>query len=378
MKKSIIFLFVLITLITCARNKNEKYLYLKFQKTIDSLYNVNQDAKGIMVHIESPINNISWSGAAGYSDFINKQVLEADQPALIASNTKTYVSAAILRLVERGEIQLNQPVKRVLTQRTKELFLNDGYDLDSIKVIHLMSHTSGIYDYWDDKYVDFVNAHQKHRWTRNEQLKLAVTAGKPIGKPGETFSYADVNYLLLTEIIEVITHKPFYKAMRELLRYKELGLNNTWFVTLEKMPNNSKPLVHQYFEKYNWDSYNIDPSWDLYGGGGIASNTRDLARFCYDLFNGKVIKDTSVFKRIFTHVNTQDSTQSNYHLGLAEYSYNGIKGFGHDGYWGTVVVYFPELKTSMAVFVLERRKSYLSGNTIEKIIDIIKPKVERR
>ncbi len=375
MKKTILFLFLLILLSSCTRNKNKKDLYTYFQESIDSIYNANHDAKGIMVHIESPNNDISWSGASGYSYFTNKKVIEADQPALIASNTKTYVSAAILRLVEMEKIKLNQTIKNILTQKTKALFISDGYDLDSIKVVNLMSHTSGIYDYWDDKYVDFVNANKKHRWTRDEQFQLAITVGDPIAKAGETFSYADINYLLLTEIIEVITNKPFYKAIRELLRYKELGLNNTWFVTLEKIPNDSKPLVHQYFEKYNWDSYNLDPSWDLYGGGGIASNTCDLARFYYDLFNMKIVKNTSVLNQIFTHIVTQDTVQNHYHLGLSEYEYNGIKGFGHDGYWGTVAVYFPKLKTSIAVFVLEKEKSYLSRKIIEQIIDIIKPMI---
>jgi len=72
----------------------------KYQNILDSIYNANKDSKGIMVHIESPSKNISWSGVSGYSDFNKKIVLEADQPALVASNIKMYISATILRLVE--------------------------------------------------------------------------------------------------------------------------------------------------------------------------------------------------------------------------------------------------------------------------------------
>ena len=361
MRKVAVLLVYLIVTSVSAQNK--------YQKLIDSIYNANQDAKGIMVHLESPSMHISWSGASGYSDFNKKIVLEADQPALVASNIKTYISATILRLVEMNKIQLNQSINSVLTEKTKKLFSNDGYDLDSIKIVHLLSHTSGISCYWDDAYIEFVNKHPKHHWTRNEQLELAVTVGDPLKKPGETFEYADVNYLLLSEIIEVVTGKPFYKAMRELLRYKELGLNSTWIPTLEETPKGVKPLVHQYDEKYNWDSYDFDPSWDLYGGGGIACTTRDLARFSYNLFNSNIIKDTDILNLIFTKINTQDTTENNYHLGLGEYEYSGIKGFGHDGFWGTSVVYFPKLETSIAVFVLEKEKSSLTSSIIERLVD---------
>ena len=70
----------------------------QFQTIIDSIYKANPQSIGIIVHIESPKNGISWSGSAGYSNKDTKSKLLPDQPALIASNIKTYVSAAILRL----------------------------------------------------------------------------------------------------------------------------------------------------------------------------------------------------------------------------------------------------------------------------------------
>ena len=62
---------------------------------------------------------------------------------------------------------------------------------------------------------------------------------------------------------------------------------------------------------------------------------------------------------------------SNYHLGLSEDEYNGIKGFGHGGFWGTVVMYFPKLKTSIAVFVLEKDKEFLTREILEKMVKLM-------
>ena len=344
----------------------------KFQEVVDSIYSSNQDAIGIVVGIKSPEKGISWSGAVGYSDFENRTELKADDPALIASNTKTFVSATILRLVELGKLSIDQPIENLLTPTSRELFEGRGYHLESILVRHLLSHTSGIEDYANEAYIDLISKDKKHRWTRDEQLALAIKAGPPLGKPETVFSYSDANYLLLTEIIEGITNQPFYTAMRVLLKYDLLDYQNIWFPTLDERPSESKSLVHQYWGEYNWDSKDIDVSVDLYGGGGIACTAEDLACFIYDLFSHRVIEDTIVFNQIFTTVATTDAEPGNYYLGLTSYTYKEMPAYGHGGFWGTRALYLPDLKTSIAVYVLERDKRGLLNEVIEKFVGILK------
>jgi len=361
-----LFLFILSscaikkTKITSQSNKS-----IVFKNTLDSIYRANPGSIGIMIHIESPSQDISWSGATGYSDKKNKTILEADQPALIASSIKTYISVTILRLVENKKLFLNQPISQLLSKKTIKLFEADGYLFDSITVAHLLSHTSGIKDYADKNYIEFVDKNQKHRWTRDEQLALAVKVGNPLGKPGTVFSYADANYLLTTEIIENISGKPFYTTIRELLKYDELELNNTWFPTLEKKPKTTKKIVHQYWGEYNWDSYEHDISWDLYGGGGIACTTKDLAKFSFNFFNGNIVKNKAIRDSIFTTFKTKGTESHPYYLGLSENSYNGLTTYGHGGFWGTAVLYFPDLNTSISVYVLERDKRKLRKDIIK-------------
>jgi D-alanyl-D-alanine carboxypeptidase len=350
---------------------NAQSLETKLQAVIDSIYSENPSSVGVMVHVESPDHGISWSAVSGYSNKEAKTKLQPGQPALIASNIKTYVSATILRLVEEGKLSTDQPVKNLLSDKTSKLFQDVGYNLDSIAVKHLLSHTSGIQNYANMNYIDFVDSNKTYRWTRDEQLALTIKTGPPLGSPGETFNYTDANYLLLTEIIEQITKKPFYTAMRELLRYQSLGLNSTWMPTLEEKPIQSKILVHQYWGERGWDSYDIDVSVDLYGGGGIACTTGDLANFIYRLFNHEIIKDTTVFNLIYTEVPTLDPEPSNYYFGLWSYEYQGFKAYGHSGFWGTIALYFPELNTSIAVYVLDRDKNAIRNGIIDQAINII-------
>jgi len=343
----------------------------KFQSVIDSIRIANPSSLGIMLHVEAPEKGISWSGTSGYSEKNTQEELEPDQPGLIASNIKTFVSASILKLVEEKKLSTEQSIKNLLTVKTRVLFETGGYNLDSIKIKHLLSHTSGIENYANQAYIDFIDTNKNYRWTRDEQLELTISTGPPLGKPESVFRYTDANYLLLTEIIENITGEPFYTAMRNLLGYGKLGLYNTWIPTLEEIPNGTKNLVHQYWDEYGWDSYEMDVSFDLYGGGGIACTSHDLATFIYKLFNGEVIKDTAVFNLIFTEVPTQDTILSNYYFGISSTEYQGLKAFGHGGFWGTRVVYFPELKAAIAVFVLVRDFRSIRNDIINRIIELI-------
>ncbi len=59
-------------------------------------------------------------------------------------------------------------------------------------------------------------------------------------------------------------------------------------------------------------------------------------------------------------------------MGIYEENYKELKGFGHGEFWGTKVIYFPKIDTSISIFVLERDKKDLQKIIIDKIVDIIK------
>lgn len=361
------FLIIIITLLINLCNAQE--FELKFQSILDSAYIVNKDAVGIIIHVESPDKNISWTSSVGFSNRDTKEKLYENQPLLIASNTKTYVSAAILKLVEYGMLSLNQKIKTLLNKKTKRLLKINGYNVNEITVKDLLSHTSGITDYVDDSYFSFVNENPNYKWTRNEQIKLAMKMANPI-RAGKAYSYGDINYLLLTEIIEKNTKKPFYIAIRELLEFKKHNLNQTWFVDLEDKPKNILPFAHQYSNKYNWDSSNQDPSWDLFGGGGLASTVTDLALFFQLLFEGEIIKDKSILSQIHTYVLPVEV--SKYCLGLQNISFFRETAYYHGGFWGTDVMYLPNINTTISVFTLVKEKRQLNAQISNKIIKVIK------
>ena len=76
-------------------------------------------------------------------------------------------------------------------------------------------------------------------------------------------------------------------------------------------------------------SYDFDPSFDLYGGGGIATTTHDLASFFWQLFEGKIIKDPGELGQMYASVPCK--TKTNYCLGIRVLNIAGYKGYYHGG-----------------------------------------------
>ncbi len=375
--KTLSVFILLLFAVGCKKENNEVNSEINgtqiFQNIIDSIYSEHNDALGLMVHIETSDKNISWSGAVGVSNKTTKAPIEKEQPALIASNTKTYVAVAVLKLMEEGEVKLDDPIFKFLSHDSKVALEKSGYDVYEITIRNLLSHTSGIFDYAStDEYMQRIKAKPRHRWTRNEQIQLAMSLGKPLGLAGDVFAYSDTNYLLLTEIIETITKKEFYLAMRDLIDYKSLGMNATWFSSLEDYPKDASPLVYQYVTSEGLNNYMVDHSFDLYGGGGIASTTKDLAIFMHNLFNNNIFKNQKTLDLMHTKANPMESMEGDYCLGISSIDFDGVKGYGHSGFWGTTANYFPELNASISVFVLERDKRHLRQDLNKALLKALK------
>jgi D-alanyl-D-alanine carboxypeptidase len=341
----------------------------KVQRFVDSVYQKNPKATGFLLHVEAPDKHISFSYSVGFADRNTRQNVSADQPVLIASNTKPYVASAILKLMESHKLDINEPVRHSLTVSTNDLLRGAGYQTDSITIKHLLSHTSGLRDYVDESYFSFISSNKHYEWTRNEQIARAVKAGPPLAAAGKGFRYADINYILLTEIIEQKTKRPFYQAIRSLLKYKKLHLHNTWFAKLEKRSRKTRPQPHQYWDKFGWDTYDLDPSWDLYGGGGMVATVKDMARFFQQLFTGKVIRNKQVLNLMTEDV--PPNLEINYCLGIRKVKYAGFEGYNHGGGLGSDVIYIPQLNASIAMVALEAEHRPLALEISKEIVRLL-------
>lgn len=275
-------------------------------------------------------------------------------PVRIASNTKTFVAAAVLRLVEEGCLGLDDPIADRLTADFVDVLESDGYDPTAIRLRHLLTHTSGLFDHSSvDRYTEAIVADPAHHWTRTEQLAGAVDWGDPHGASGEYYAYCDTGYVLLGAVIEKATGRSLAEAVRELVGYESLGLDATWWETVEARPVGVPDRAHQYYLEI--DTYAFDPSFDLYGGGGIVSTVGDLARFYRAVFTGGVYADPTTTATMLSTVEGAEplphAGPPGYRMGIWVAEVEGYTTYCHTGFFGTAAAFVPDLDLAVSATV---------------------------
>jgi D-alanyl-D-alanine carboxypeptidase len=271
--------------------------------------------------------------------------LDVDTPVRVASNTKTFVAATVLRLWEDKRIDLDAAIGPLLTPAIDQLLQSGGYDTARITVRQLLSHSAGIYDHAaDDRYLGLILSQPERRWTREDLVRLAVTWGRPLSATGTAFHYSDTGYILIGDIIERITGQSLGKAVREQLQLDRYHLRSTWWEIMEEQPSTAAPRARQFIGDF--EASKLDASIDLYGGGGLVMSTRDLATLTAALFEGKLFKRPETLKELLwrgTHKGADT-----YRLGVFVKTVNGQDYYWHSGYWGTVAYYAPATGIAVA------------------------------
>ncbi|MGC1522277.1 MAG: serine hydrolase domain-containing protein, partial [Steroidobacteraceae bacterium] len=314
---------------------------MRLQAVLDQA--VAPDSKaGALAGVSAPRLGIEWNGASSVRGARSQPGLLPNQPFRIASITKVFVAATVFRLVEEHRLGLFDAIAPRLSAATAASLRAGGYHPERITTQQLLSHTSGLYDYaGDPAFAAAILASPHKRWTRAEEIKFAMTHGKPVGKPGERYAYSDTGYLILGEAIENITRQSLPSAVREQLDLKGLGLESTYFESLEKTPPGALPPAHQYLDAT--DTSGFDPSFDLYGGGGLVSTTADLDRFLRALLQGRIFKHRSTLAAALMTVDAQHDAGDHLHANLLTTWHFGKRVcWAHLGFWSSEALYCPD------------------------------------
>ncbi len=351
---------------------------LALQSIVDRAVADNELIHGAALHVDSPTLGLYWDGAAGVAG--PDTPMTSLHPVRIASNTKTFVAAAVLRLAEEGKLGVDDPIAAHLPEETVALLTGGGYRPDQMTVRHLLTHTSGLFDHSESqKYGDAIMAEPQHRWTRTEQLEAAMAWGQPWGAPGEIYTYCDTGYVLLGAILEQVSGQPLAAAVRQLLRFDELGLASTWWEDIEPAPEGVPERAHQFIDET--DTFAFDPSFDLYGGGGLVATVADMARFYRALFAGGVFSDPATADLMLTPVDGAGAkpdaddaalAPGAYRMGVWVVEIEGVTAHAHSGFWGTAAVFVPELDLAVAVTVNQNKAKEAMWDLVGEAIAVVK------
>lgn len=339
-----------------------------WQVFIDSIQK-SRDITGVLIHVEAPTHSISWTSATGVDDLNTQHKLSGHEPVRIASITKSFVATGILRLWEDKKLASQDPITKYISNDHARLLREGGYEPENMTIGHLLSHTSGLFDHGSSQqFIERVMAEPQHRWTRTEQIHSSMIWGKPVGNPGERYSYSDTGYLLLGEISEAITGQSLGNALRELIDYDAIGLDETWFEITEEQPKNTSPRAHQYLG--STDTYDFHPSLDLYGGGGIVTTMQDLTEFYNALFDHRIYAHTSTLDTMLAPVkkSSTEKPRHDYRKGIWLQPYDGFEAWTHSGFWGVQVLYIPEIDAAVAIAVIRQDDFGVGKEVLERVV----------
>lgn len=311
-----------------------------------------QGLTSIAVALDSPGLG-RWRGGRESSSTGPALVNPADRPFRIASITKPFVAATLHRLAGRGVLDLRKPVRNLLSTDCVELLRQGGYDPGAITPEHLLSHTSGLVDHSTlAEYERAVLADPQRRWSRQEQIAMAVEFARPLAGPGEFYSYSDTGYVLLGDIVERATDRRLSEAVRRELDFGALGLAHTWWEDLEPSPVDAPPQAPQFHDQIDVSRFHA--SFDLYGGGGLVSTVDDLARFVRVLLDGTLIAPRALLSALRTPAARTDPKiqpwRTHGYL-VATFRVGQRWVLGHTGAWGSVMAYCPDLDLAIAATV---------------------------
>ena len=239
----------------------------------------------------------------GYADVERRIPATPDTLYHLASVTKTFTAILVLKLVEEGKLDLDEPVSHYSTD----------FKDDAVRIKHLLSHTSE-------------------------------------GTPGEKFSYNPDRFEHLKEVLEQATGKPLRQlfvetfldplAMRDSVPSHDVSDDDTTWAVLgeanlaryrKNLASFAKPYTHWGDGEILYSGY---PPRDFWASAGLLSTVRDMAKYDAAIDNHVLLKPETLAHAWTPFLSNAGQPLA---MGLGWYvtDYRGERLVWHYGHWGT-------------------------------------------
>jgi CubicO group peptidase (beta-lactamase class C family) len=302
---------------------------------------------------------IIYENAIGWADYLHRDSLKIGSRFELASVTKTMTSTAILMLMERGKLKLDQNVK--------EFFPDFPYDGITIKL--LLTHRSGMmnYVYFADDIYRKEHLDQR-KGLSNKDAMAMIAKYKPAryNKPDVSFHYNNSNFMVLGAIIEKVAGIPYAQFMKENI-FKPAGMDYT--DVYSKATYDKIPVDVVGHDRGQW-RYSVAQNFldGPVGDKGVYSTVGDL--FIYDraLRAGKLLKQ-STMDSAYVARSPNIHGHFSYGYGWRIFEAPGQKVIYHTGWWhGFRHIYLRDIKDDITIVLLTN----LSNGSLLKLDDLFK------
>ncbi|MRI42169.1 class A beta-lactamase-related serine hydrolase [Stenotrophomonas sp. MH181796] len=294
--------------------------------------------------------------AYGQRDLARGLAVRADTPFEIGSITKQFTAAAVVQLQEAGRLTLDDPLAR---------YLPDAPHAHEVTLRQLLSHTSGLHDYFDgpEREVDALVT-QPIAFDR----LIARISDRPLDfAPGSRWSYSNTGYILLGRVIEVVSGERYVDYVRRHL-LEPLGMRHT-FTLADTGRLQGMAVGYRHEAGVLRRSPYFHPDWSG-AAGALVSTLDDLARWDHGLSEGRVVSQAG-YREMITPVHTGEGGSADYGLGLFVNAVYGQARIGHTGGsqgFTTADEYFPDFGLRIIAFTNLGDKAPEAGVTLTNAV----------
>lgn len=295
---------------------------------------------------------IIWQKGEGLKD--TKAAVANDERTIfqIGSVTKQFTSAIILRLQDQRKLSVQDKLSK---------YLPDFPHSDEISIENLLTHSSGVYNYTDDR--AFMINHTTQPMARDSLL--ALFKNKPLGfKPGEKFSYSNSGYILLGIVIEKITGKPYFQVVSENI-FQPLHMDHSGFDFAE-LKSADKATGYSSAEM-DQPAPVVDSSVS-FAAGALFTTVGDLFKWDRALYTDRIVSQGSLEKAFTPY-------KSNYGYGWAIDSVYGKRDLSHGGSilgFTSFILRVPE--TGICIVLLDNHQSTVLNKIASDINSLLNGK----
>ncbi len=291
----------------------------------------------------------------GFADVERKIPAAPETIYQLGSISKQFTAAAIMRLVERGKVRLDDPLTKYLPD-----YPTQGH---TVLVRHLLHQTSGIKEFFTVQGFDELENGSPEKYSRSDLINLFKKEPFQF-TPGERWAYSNSNYTLLGVIIEKASGMTYEQYLQEAL-FQPLGLSATHSC-------GARPAGAHFAKGYVLKDGSIGAAPPVnmnsaIGDGGLCSSVLDLVRWNRALVTGRAVRKSS-YKRMIASAMVRRGYRPDYGFGLSLISLDGRRRLGHNGEitgFTGALAYYPDDDLTVAVLA---NRSQVWPEAIEKAI----------
>ena len=315
--------------------------------------------------------------ATGFADQENQIRMKPTDRIFSGSVGKTFVAAVTMQLKDEGKLDFDEKIERYFGDESWFVRLPNHSD---ITIRMLLNHTSGMPRYvLKEAFWDEMRAEPDRIWAPEETVAFVLDE-EPVHEAGAGWSYSDTNFILLGMIIEKVCSNTYYDELQKRI-LDPLRLKLTTPQLSRDIPGlvpgvtGDVPPFKLGTEVLIDGRYIVNPQFE-WTGGGLVTNTRDLAVFAKVLYEGELFSQESLNSMLEPANGTYRlPVGSGYGFGVQLWETEWDLIYGHGGIfpgYQTEMIYVPKLKCSIAMHVnADRLSGKLGGSMLEFMFSFI-------